>query len=68
MPVAKDEVNQDLVERYEKAYWALSNNDADADQLFATLEGMYPQDPLVKLHVKRMESGEGGTTLIIRKK
>jgi adenylate cyclase len=68
MPVAKDEVNQDLVERYEKAYRALSNNDADADQLFATLEGMYPQDPLVKLHVKRMESGEGGTTLIIRKK
>ncbi|MCP4472005.1 MAG: hypothetical protein GY815_15230 [Gammaproteobacteria bacterium] len=57
-----------MISQYEQAYQALSDNDETADDLFTALEVKYPDDPLVRLHARRIEAGEIGTTLIIRKK
>jgi len=68
LPVVEGSIDEQLIVQYERAYQALSDNDETADDLFAALEAKYPDDPLVRLHVKRIEAGESGTTLIIRKK
>jgi hypothetical protein len=66
--VADEDVDDKLLEQYEKAYQALSVDDPEARHLIEMLETKYPNDPLVKLHARRIEAGESGTTLIIRKK
>ncbi len=68
LPVAESEADARLIEQYERAYRALQDDDPQADELFAALESRYPEDPLVKLHAQRIDAGESGTTLIIRKK
>jgi class 3 adenylate cyclase len=68
LPVAADDFDPQLNEQYERAYVALSENRTDTDNLFSALEARYPDDPLVRLHAKRIEAGEVGTKLIIRKK
>ena len=68
LPVPEDEVDEALVGEYEKAYQALADGDPGAVELFAALREKYPDDPLVKLHSERIEAGESGVTLIIRKK
>jgi adenylate cyclase len=68
LPVADEDVDDKLLEQYEKAYQALSVDDPEARHLIEMLETKYPNDPLVKLHARRIEAGESGTTLIIRKK
>jgi len=68
LPVEEDSIDRQLFEKYERAYGALRDNEETADDLFSALETQYPDDPLVKLHAKRIEAGESGTTLIIRKK
>lgn len=68
LPVANNEVDETLFEEYEKAYKALADADPQAAELFVVLRSKYPDDPLVKLHAERLEAGESGVTLIIRKK
>jgi class 3 adenylate cyclase len=68
MPVAAHDFDSQLDEQYEQAYNALDENREDAETLFTSLETRYPQDPLVALHSKRIDAGELGTTLVIRKK
>jgi class 3 adenylate cyclase len=68
LPVEEGSIDEKLSAQYEQAYQALTDNDDNADDLFATLEAQYPDDPLVRLHARRIEAGESGTTLIIRKK
>ena len=68
MPVEEDTRDEKLIELYEQAYQALTDNDENADDLFDALQSQYPDDPLVRLHARRIEAGESGTTLIIRKK
>ncbi len=68
MPVTEAGADRNLIERYEKAYAALEQDDPESDRLFEALAAQYPDDPLVKLHADRIEAGERGTTLVIRKK
>jgi len=68
LPVPPDAVDEVLFEEYEKAYRALADDNPQAAEMFATLRSKYPDDPLVKLHSERIEAGESGVTLIIRKK
>ena len=67
LPVAREDANQKLIDQYEKAYLALTHDDPESDHLFEALEAKFPDDPLVRLHARRIEAGESGTTLIIRK-
>lgn len=62
--VVENKVDCKLSESYEEAYRALSDNDEKVDDLFAALETLYPEDPLVRLHVRRIKAGETGTKLI----
>ncbi len=68
LPVAPDTIDQQLCEQYREAYDALAANDPQSGQSFATLEVRYPEDPLIKLHARRIAAGDSGTTLILRKK
>ena len=68
MPVAERALNQALFEQYNHAFKALSDNDPQTEELFDALATRFPDDPLVKLHARRIESGESGSTLVIRKK
>jgi hypothetical protein len=68
LPVPQEEIDETLVEEYRKAYQALVAGDPRAEEMFAALRETYPDDPLVKLHSERIEAGESGVTLIIRKK
>lgn len=68
LPVAPENVDQELFEQYQQAYDELAGNDPQAGQLFEALKVQYPEDPLVNLHLRRIEAGELGATLIMRKK
>jgi adenylate cyclase len=68
LPVVDKSVNTKLNDQYEKAYQCLSDNDPDVADSFITLHEQYPDDPLIKLHLDRIEDGAEGTTLVIRKK
>ena len=68
LPVPREEVDNELFEAYEEAYQALADDDPQAEENFAALRSKYPDDPLIKLHAERIEAGEHGVTLIIRKK
>ena len=68
LPVAPENVDHQLFEQYQEAYEALADDDPQSARLFETLEARYPEDPLVILHGRRIETGESGTTLILRKK
>ena len=68
VPVAEDRTDLTLSEQYREAYEALGNNAENSDDLFTNLEHRYPDDPLIKLHARRIDAGESGTTLVIRKK
>jgi adenylate cyclase len=68
LPVTKQEVNSALNTSYEQAYRLLESGDAGARDAFDALAREYPDDPLIRLHVKRLEAEEQGVTIIIRKK
>ena len=68
MPVAPEDFDARLHESYQRAYRALNDGDGDAVGMFAELAEVYPDDPLVGLHRKRIQRGERSTTIVIRKK
>ena len=68
LPVTDEEHDLELSTRYELAYQSLRKESACAIDLFVELAGQYPEDILIKLHLNRIESGETGDTLFIRRK
>jgi len=68
LPVAPDDFEARLHEPYQQAYRLLENGDPDAAGMFVGLAEIYPDDPLVRLHRKRIDRGECNTTIVIRKK
>ena len=53
---------------YEKAFELLQKKDPLAFEAFKKLAGERPQDPLVRLHLKRLQSGEQGDIIILEEK
>jgi adenylate cyclase len=53
---------------YEKAFELLQKNDPLALETFEKLAVERPQDPLVGLHLKRLQSGEQGDIIIMEEK
>ena len=68
LPVVEAEVDAELIASYAQAYAALEADLPEAGDWIAALELRYPDDPLIKLHARRIEAGERGTTMVIRKK
>jgi adenylate cyclase len=52
---------------YAAAYALMADDDAAAAHVFTQLAQRYPRDPLVKLHVKRLQSGEFGDMIADRR-
>ena len=46
----------------------LERQDPDADKAFTALAARYPEDPLAALHLKRLQAGETGTTIVMTEK
>ena len=55
-------------DEYIYAYSCLRDSKIEASELFRNLLEKYPGHPLVKLHNKRIENGELGTSMVMRKK
>ena len=51
------------VDDYEAAYELMADGDSDALGMFRELDCTYPGDPLVCLHLRRLEAGETGVVL-----
>jgi len=68
MPVAVDQLDADLHQRYCQAYQLLSEADPRSAQAFADIAARYPDDTLVNLHLERVRRDEWNTTLVIRSK
>ena len=54
-------------EEYAAAYALMKEESAAAKQVFRQLADRYPRDPLLKLHVKRFETGQFGETIADRR-
>ena len=63
----KEKVVHDTKELiYEHAYVMLTEEDPDSQVIFSQLASLYPQDPLIALHLERIKEGEISTTIIVQ--
>jgi len=53
---------------YERAYARLAEGDPEARAAFARLAEIAPDDPLVRLHLARLELGEAGARIVMTDK
>lgn len=68
MPISDKRTQNTLAIIYEQAYDLLSVNDPASTRLLNDLNRLYPGDPLVNLHLSRIDEGAEDTTMWIRKK
>lgn len=67
-PLSREEADSQRVKDYMEAYQIMEKMDPQAPQKFKALSEKYPDDPLVIFHLKRLESGESGNTIVMREK
>jgi adenylate cyclase len=68
-PVVEDAVvARAPLEAYRAAYAAMAAEQPDAQALFAALAADYPADPLVVLHLGRLQSGASGDLIVMSEK
>lgn len=63
----KEKVVHDMKELiYEHAYLLLTDEDPDSQIIFSQLASLYPNDPLIALHLERIRKGEFSTTIMVQ--
>ena len=67
-PLTRAEAESPAVAAYLAAFELLKREDPGANSAFAALAENYPDDPLAALHLKRLRSGENGTTIVMTEK
>ncbi len=67
-PMPPDEVASERVQSYIQAFRAMENEDPMALGMFQTLHQHYPDDPLIKLHLRRLEGGRRGVVIVMSEK
>ncbi len=67
-PLSERSLGNTKVILYEKAYQLLTDGSSEARVLFSQLSCLYPEDPLITLHLEQIEAGDFSTTLITRNK
>lgn len=67
-PLTETEAGSSAVAAYRAAFDLLERRDPGADRAFAALAASYPDDPLAALHLKRLQRGETGTTIVMTEK
>jgi class 3 adenylate cyclase/CHASE2 domain-containing sensor protein len=68
VPRQLDTDSEELVKRYEYAYSLLERDAPEVAATFAELKEQFPDDTLVRLHSNRLESGESGEIITMRRK
>jgi adenylate cyclase len=56
------------LDAYQAAFTALHNEEPQAAAMFAELAQGYPDDPLVALHLRRLQAGEQGDLIVMSEK
>jgi hypothetical protein len=67
-PVTEEEWNSQHVKDYIAAYELVKREDPGVTAVFEDLGKKYPDDPLVKFHLKRFATGETGVTAVMSEK
>ena len=67
-PLTEAEAASSAVTAYLAAFELLERQDPGADKAFAALAENYPDDPLAALHLKRLQRGETGITIVMTEK
>jgi adenylate cyclase len=67
-PLTEELLNSPMIKAYLHAYNLMSEKNSTASEAFTIANEVYPDDPLIAFHLKRLENGETGTTIIMRDK
>ena len=67
-PLTAEEDASDRILHYRTAYALMESESAEAVQAFQSLQSQYPEDPLVNFHVRRLESGDTGSLVVMTQK
>ena len=67
-PLHDDERREAFMARYCEAYEALASGDPRAKDMFTALTKEAPDDPCVRLHLERLETGETGAVIVMTEK
>lgn len=67
-PLTKEESESSRITAYRKAYQLLEEQNDHARDAFTTLANNYEADPLAIFHLKRLEKGKTGTTVVLEGK
>jgi adenylate cyclase len=52
-------------QRYAQAYASMADGEARALEMFGELAQRWPEDPLVRLHLKRLQGGEVSDLIVM---
>ena len=64
-PITEDSYPRAPLDAYRAAYATLADNPAEASRRFSELADTYPDDPLVRLHLNRLQAGQSGDTIVM---
>jgi adenylate cyclase len=64
-PLSRDDYRSERVQAYLDAYSSIVDGDDSAVKKLRTLAGIYPDDPLTRFHMLRLEAGEHGEVIIL---
>ncbi len=64
-PLTADELNSDRITDYISAFNLMNDNSLEALKAFITIQEKYPKDTLAAYHLKRLNAGESGTTIVL---
>lgn len=67
-PLTEEEDASERVARYRAAYALMDAESPEAGDAFKSLAAQYPDDPLVNYHLKRYETGNVGSLVVMSKK
>ncbi len=67
-PLHPDRLPVRLLTAYHDAYSAMARGDEDAAASFVQLNQDFPDDPLAALHMRRLQGGEAGATIVMQEK
>jgi class 3 adenylate cyclase len=67
-PVSNGDNSNSSVEEYLVAYQLLFTEDPQTKGAFSRLAERYPQDPLLRFHLERLEEGETGALIVMKEK
>jgi adenylate cyclase len=67
-PLSREQAEAPAAKAYLEAFALLERGDESAETVFARLHEEAPDDPLVAFHLRRLQSGDTGATVVLHRK